>query len=1111
MSKSQLKRDINRNGTVLKLRHWAAWFVFCVSIGLVSSGWFAFRASQFHELSLRAQQKQEYSKKIAASLEQEARQLSLLVRAYTATGEPKYKTYHQAILDIRDGSIPPPEKYSSIYWDQVIAGEIDFVIPTKAKGKSLLEKMKELGFQSDEMAVVRRIIEITKKQSMTEKIAFAAVEGRYNPAMEAFVSGGLPMLGFANRLINNSEYLALNSQIVMEISRLTTIAEKRTQYEISALTDELRNSIWMSIIALIITVIFIALISVTVVRRLLTPMEQLTGVAEKLGQGIYQTRTDIMDASIQEIGLLAASFNTMADNIEADFINQKLLQKSLKIATGKAEAAAHAKSDFLANMSHEIRTPMNAIIGMSHLAQRTSLTQKQRGYLLKIDNAAQNLMALINDILDFSKIEADKLEIETVNFPLEQVLENLADIVGGESGQKLLELVYDIAPDVPQYLKGDPLRLGQILINLVSNAIKFTEQGEIVVSAAVESRNGQNVRLRFAVRDTGVGMSPYTCSKLFKSFSQADTSITRQYGGTGLGLVICKKLIELMGGTINVESKPNVGSEFFFTVNMEALEQQSPVRARIAELAGKKVLVVDDCAVSRDVLSNMLQNSNFVTESAASAGAAILALERASAEMAPFDLILMDWRMPEMDGTKASRHIKANSRLCRIPAILMVTACSREEVMHQAMEAGIDGFLLKPVSETALHNAIVDILIGPSDSSESAMHTLQPSKAVVSLAGRRVLLVEDNVINRELAYELLTDMGIEVAEAVNGLEGVRRATTEKFDLVLIDLQMPIMDGLTATREIRRHPHTQTLPIIAMTAQAMSGDRERSLESGLNDHLTKPIVPQKLADTLARWLPIIPVSASTLQQPQSKSLAPLPLQSDQQSRQPEQPQTRPQPGLDAELLLLPEVLPPFDLHAALICCSNKPALLRKLLLSFGIEFPDADIRLRQMITDQNHDGAMLLAHSLKGAAATLGARDLADAAMAVERALRATSIVSIDPLLVRLGLELTLAVTASHSLQTTKPPQSVSPKVPTDPPSSDTLAALSEVRELIASNNIKARKQFMQLCPSLAGYLPDAEITAAMELLDKLNFPEAFSAIERIIEHMRRKVSHQAGK
>ncbi len=839
------------------------------------------------------------------------------------------------------------------------------------------------------------------------------------------------------------------------------------------------NSIWLSITALFITVTFIALASITIVRRLLTPMEQLTTVAEKLGQGIYQTRTDIEDARIEEIGLLATSFNTMAHNIEVDFIEQQQMQKSMEAAHAKAEAAAQAKSYFLANMSHEIRTPLNVVIGMSHLAHNTSLTPKQRGYLVKIDNAAQNLLALINDILDFSKIEAGKLEIETVSFSLEQVLENLADFVGGETGQKMLELVYDIAPEVPRHLKGDPLRLGQILINLVNNATKFTERGEIVVSAAVELRDGENVCLSFSVRDTGIGMSAETCSQLFKSFSQADSSITRQYGGTGLGLAICKKIVELMGGSIRVESTPGVGSIFYFTVNMEANVLQTPVCSRITELAGKRVLIVDDCNTSCEILSAMLQHSNFITEAVASARVAIETLERASAEFTPFDLILMDWRMPEINGIEAARLIKVNSRLSRIPAILMVTACGQDEVMHQAIEAGLDGYLHKPVNESVLYNAIADIFIGASGDSAFTAPTTQRTKLVAPLAGRRVLLVEDNIVNRELACELLADMGIEVAEAANGQDGVRRAINEQFDLILMDLQMPVMDGLTATREIRSHPHMLTVPIIAMTAHAMNGDRERSLQAGLNDHLTKPIDPQKLADTLKHWLPVANDSAA------------YPLLRLRE---------------EGTFLLLPDHLPPFDLPAALICCGNKPDLLRKLIISFGDEFPDADTRLRQMVAVQNHEGALFLVHSVKGAASTLGVRDLVNACKAVEQALQTGVVDDIEQLLDHLGAVLSSTVMAAQSIKPEKPSWNVTKVITSDALSQETLASLREVRELIASNNIKARRQFIRLCSVLAGYLPDKEITAAAELLDKLNFPAALVVVEEIIERACQQVS-----
>ena len=514
-----------------------------------------------------------------------------------------------------------------------------------------------------------------------------------------------------------------------------------------------------------------------------------------------------------------------------DITARKRVEEATLRARLAAEEASKTKSDFLANMSHEIRTPMNAIIGMTHLAQRTDPTPKQKNYLSKIDNAAQSLLGIINDILDFSKIEAGKLELEHTTFSLDYVLTNLADIVGHKAEQKSLEIVYSVARDVPRHLIGDPLRLGQILINLVSNAIKFTETGEVIVKIRLRDTN----ELLFSVQDTGIGMQPNQLANLFQSFNQADSSITRRYGGTGLGLAICKQLCELMGGSISVESEHGTGSTFHFSARFTIATDGPQIAARIGlnDLLQKRVLIVDDNIIARDVLTAMLRANGLTTKAARSGEEALLMLGEASAADESFDLVLMDWRMPGIDGIEASRRIKADPALSHTPAILMVSAFGREEMMDDSESSALDGYLIKPVNESHL----IDTIARMFSKEVVAVFPKRPpipKNAARNLEKRKVLLVEDHEINRELATELLTDLGILVTVAINGREGVDLIAKEPFDLVLMDIQMPVMDGLTATRLIRADNRFLALPIIAMTAHAMSSDCEKSLNAGMND-------------------------------------------------------------------------------------------------------------------------------------------------------------------------------------------------------------------------------------------------------------------------------------
>lgn len=540
----------------------------------------------------------------------------------------------------------------------------------------------------------------------------------------------------------------------------------------------------------------------------------------------------------------------------SDITDLKAAELELKQAKQLAEQASNFKSEFLANMSHEIRTPLNAIVGMTHLTMTTALTPRQKEYLKKAQSASHSLMQVINDILDFSKVEAGRLELETTEFLLESVFENLANIESLKATEKDLELIFRIDPSLPPVVLGDPYRLGQILINLTNNAIKFTERGQIVVAAEATHHQDDKLGLRFSVSDTGIGIDEQKRHQLFSAFTQADGSTTRRYGGTGLGLAICKSLVELMGGNISVDSRPGMGSEFSFTVELKLPKKStlSQKNRSLPDLRGTRVLIVDDNATARETLTEMLKSMSFKVTAVHSGPAALAELERASQDQgqtSPYDLLLMDWKMPGMNGIEACQAIRASAWLPKLPAVIMVTAYGREDIFQSAQAAGIEGFLTKPINQSTLFDTIINVLQSDSLDAETG---LANQHKIPDLSGNRVLIVEDNLINQQVADELLQRTGIDTQVASNALEAIQYLENNAVDLVLMDLQMPDMDGLQATRIIRQRLHLSDLPIVAMTAHALKGDRERCMDAGMTEHIAKPIDPDALYAMLCQFLP-----------------------------------------------------------------------------------------------------------------------------------------------------------------------------------------------------------------------------------------------------------------
>jgi two-component system, sensor histidine kinase and response regulator len=1028
--------------------------------------------------------------------------LGSLVQSYTTTARTRYLDIYYDILAVWQGEVAPPvHSDATAYWRALIGGRREATPARVGEARSMIERLRALDFTAEELRAARAVMAATEPLQAIEKVAFAATQGLYDRQTRQFVDDGKADRAYAIELVHSPEYEAHRADLIKAVSMLSSAVVKRTQAELSNSRARLELAVLTALLANLLMAPLVLTAMIGLRRRVLRPIAQLVQTAEHFAAGRYGHRTANDKDRVEELSALSHTLDQMARAIEGELSRRDAAQEEVARARDLAQTAARTKTAFLANMSHEIRTPMNAIMGMTQLALRSDLPAPQRGYLEKSMTASEHLLQLINDILDFSKIEAGGLTLEVAAFRLEEVATRALGLVRQRAQEKGLELLCDFEDASllghHAVLHGDALRLQQVLTNLLGNAVKFTSSGQVVLSLAHEpiaNLADDEIALVLRVRDTGIGMTEAQRGQLFREFSQADASITRRYGGTGLGLAISQRLVQLMGGRIDVSSTPGAGSCFSVHLRLRCEPQGESEGASEPNAVGAaanqlNVLVVEDRPDTLATMLALLQHLGIGAagrvESASTGAQAQTLLAAAATAGRAFDVVLLDWVLPDVDGGKL---LPAWRRQWPDLQVLVMTAYGCAELVDASAASGAT-LIDKPVMPQELRDQLTRIAERKPGQGAAPFVPNTPPAAAASLQGMRLLLVEDNALNREVAIGLLQAQGAQVQVAHHGLEALERllaSGAEAFDVVLMDLQMPVLDGHETVAQLRTNPAFDALPVLAMTANAMAGEAERCLALGMQGYITKPFVPEVLFAAVARWRRKPPAAADAARATAASPAA---------------EHSEPAPAAAAGLPNVPGV----DTERLLAHCAGNVALARRLMRGVAQDYSEGVAAWRGWIDSGDWAALQRAAHTLQGIAGTLAVDALRPAALALEAAAQAEDAERASRLLPQVDAELAQLLTDLDRAQLLRPetPSARAAGTPhqaparTAPAAPQAGAGLETLASLLADSDSRAIDWWAEHEAALSKALEPLALRALSRAIGRFDFDAALAVCQRL--------------